>query len=134
MDVCANCGLLISTLNVPHAASDAAGARAAAADFGPRGHVTCRLCDTGARAGAAATPFAFSKGAACAKPQQARAGRARTAPLQRRLPPTLFNKNNGPPFCLPPGKYVERVALPFVFKYLVSELAAMNLRVSLDLA
>lgn len=31
------------------------------------------------------------------------------------------------------GKYVERVALPFVFKYLVSELAAMNLRVSLDI-
>jgi DNA-directed RNA polymerase I subunit RPA2 len=30
------------------------------------------------------------------------------------------------------GKYVERVALPFVFKYLVSELAAMNIRCSLD--
>ncbi len=32
------------------------------------------------------------------------------------------------------GKYVERVALPYVFKYLVSELAAMNIRCSLDLA
>jgi DNA-directed RNA polymerase beta subunit len=31
------------------------------------------------------------------------------------------------------GKYVERVALPFVFKYLVSELAAMNIRCSLDI-
>ena len=28
---------------------------------------------------------------------------------------------------------VERVALPYVFKYLVSELAAMNIRCSLDL-
>lgn len=30
------------------------------------------------------------------------------------------------------GKYIERVALPFVFKYLVSELAAMNIKLSLD--
>ncbi len=31
------------------------------------------------------------------------------------------------------GKYVERCALPYVFKYLVTELAAMNIRCSLDL-
>jgi DNA-directed RNA polymerase beta subunit len=30
------------------------------------------------------------------------------------------------------AKYVERVALPYVFKYLVTELAAMNIRCSLD--
>lgn len=83
MDVCANCGLLISTLTVPHAAADSAGARAttdlaAAGGVGraARGTVTCRLCDS--------------------------------------------------------GKYVERVALPYVFKYLVTELAAMNIRCSLD--
>lgn len=47
IDVCANCGLLISTLNVPHAASDVASARATTGDFGSKGTVTCRLCDTG---------------------------------------------------------------------------------------
>jgi DNA-directed RNA polymerase beta subunit len=36
------------------------------------------------------------------------------------------------PPCVCAGKYVERVALPYVFKYLVSELAAMNIRCSLD--
>ena len=79
MDVCANCGLLVSTLTVPHAASDTAGVaatRAADAGAATKGAVTCRLCDT--------------------------------------------------------GRYVERVALPYVFKYLVSELAAMNIRCSLD--
>lgn len=76
VDVCANCGLLVSTQTVPYAASDTAGFAATRGDGGGRGHVTCRLCDT--------------------------------------------------------GKHVERVALPYVFKYLVSELAAMNIRVSLD--
>ena len=33
----------------------------------------------------------------------------------------------------PAGKFVERCALPYVFKYLVTELAAMNIRCSLDL-
>ena len=75
MDVCGNCGLLVSTLHVPHAATDTTGGRATA-DPAARGMVECRLCET--------------------------------------------------------GRYVERVALPFVFKYLVSELAAMNIRVSLD--
>ena len=32
------------------------------------------------------------------------------------------------------SKYVERVAVPYVFKYLVSELTAMNIRCSMDLA
>lgn len=76
MDVCANCGLLISTVNVPQAASDVTGVRATSGEKGGRGSTTCRLCDS--------------------------------------------------------GKYVERVALPYVFKYLVSELAAMNIRCSLD--
>ena len=80
MDVCANCGLLVSTLTVPHAASDTIGYHATrgtdTGGVGARGTVMCKLCDT--------------------------------------------------------GKYVERVALPFVFKYLVSELAAMNIRCSLD--
>jgi DNA-directed RNA polymerase I subunit RPA2 len=77
MDVCANCGLLVSTANLPVAAAGATGVRATSAFGGaPRGVTICRLCDT--------------------------------------------------------GKYVERVALPFVFKYLVSELAAMNIRCSLD--
>ena len=31
------------------------------------------------------------------------------------------------------GACVERVALPFVFKYLASELAAMNIRVGLEI-
>ena len=31
------------------------------------------------------------------------------------------------------GGRVEKVALPFVFKYLVNELAAMNIRVSFDM-
>ena len=31
------------------------------------------------------------------------------------------------------SKYVERIAVPYVFKYLVSELAAMNIRCSLDI-
>lgn len=31
------------------------------------------------------------------------------------------------------SRHVERVAVPYVFKYLVSELAAMNIRCSLDL-
>ncbi|KAL4534291.1 hypothetical protein Ndes2437B_g03575 [Nannochloris sp. 'desiccata'] len=79
MDVCANCGLLVSTVTVPHAASDTTGyhaTRGTDTGGGTRGTVMCKLCDT--------------------------------------------------------GKYVERVALPFVFKYLVSELAAMNIRCSLD--
>lgn len=80
MDICANCGLLISTANVPLAAAGAAGNRSAsdAVAGAPRGVVTCRLCET--------------------------------------------------------SKHVERVALPFVFKYLVSELAAMNIRCSVDVA
>ncbi len=79
MDVCAGCGLLVSTLHVPHAAGGAGGAAAARGEgAGGRGAVTCRLCAT--------------------------------------------------------GRHVERVALPFVFKYLVSELAAMNIRVSLEVA
>lgn len=77
MDVCANCGLLVSTLTVPHAASDTTGYHATRTDSSATtGTVTCRLCET--------------------------------------------------------GQYVERVALPYVFKYLVSELAAMNIRCSLD--
>lgn len=77
MDVCANCGLLISTLTVPHAASDTTGVHATRGDgAASKGVVVCKLCGS--------------------------------------------------------GKYVERVALPFVFKYLVSELAAMNIRCSLD--
>ena len=76
-DVCANCGLLVSTLVVPHAVSDTAGVAATRQDgLSGRGNVVCRLCGT--------------------------------------------------------GRYVERVALPYVFKYLVSELAAMNIRCSLD--
>jgi DNA-directed RNA polymerase I subunit RPA2 len=31
------------------------------------------------------------------------------------------------------GACVERVALPFVFKYLASELAAMNIRLGLEI-
>lgn len=78
MDVCANCGLLVSTLTVPHAASGTAGVQATRGEgVGGKGAVTCRMCST--------------------------------------------------------GRYVERVALPFVFKYLVSELAAMNIRCSLDI-
>ncbi|PSC76790.1 DNA-directed RNA polymerase I subunit 2 isoform X1 [Micractinium conductrix] len=76
MDVCANCGLLVSTVNVPQAASDVTGVRATSGEKGGRGTPTCRLCES--------------------------------------------------------SKYVERVALPYVFKYLVSELAAMNIRCSLD--
>lgn len=55
--------------------------------------------------------------------------------MQRRLcfapyttPAQACRYHNTPPA----GKYVERVALPYVFKYLVSELAAMNIRCSLD--
>ena len=76
-DVCAKCGLLISTQNVPHTASTAHGVHATRTDTTNRGRVICRLCGT--------------------------------------------------------SKYVERVAVPFVFKYLVSELGAMNIRCSLDL-
>ena len=45
------------------------------------------------------------------------------------LPPNL----PVPPFPAAAGKWVERVALPYVFKFLVTELAAMNIRCSLDL-
>ncbi len=31
------------------------------------------------------------------------------------------------------GRAVERVALPYVFKYLVTELAAMNVKLSLNI-
>lgn len=75
MDVCANCGLLVSTLVVPPAGSGEA--VQATRTQASKGNVNCTLCGTGA--------------------------------------------------------HVERVALPFVFKYLVSELAAMNIRCSLDL-
>ena len=37
------------------------------------------------------------------------------------------------PECAKAGGRVEKVALPFVFKYLVNELAAMNIRVSFDM-
>jgi DNA-directed RNA polymerase I subunit RPA2 len=77
MDVCANCGLLVSTITVPFTASDTTATGVAADAAGAKGAVACRLCGT--------------------------------------------------------GRYVERVALPFVFKYLVSELAAMNIRCSLDI-
>ena len=50
MDVCANCGLLISTVNVPHTASDTA-ARAISSELGSQASTTCRLCSTGAPAG-----------------------------------------------------------------------------------
>lgn len=33
--------------------------------------------------------------------------------------------------CAGSGKYIERVAMPYVFKYLVTELAAMNIKVTL---
>ena len=63
-----------------------------------------------------------------------------SAPRQSSLPvPAKPHHPQSPPShsrppCSPPpaGKYVERVALPYVFKYLVSELAAMNIRCSLD--
>lgn len=40
------------------------------------------------------------------------------------------------PFCrvCGTGKYVERVAVPYVFRYLVTELASMNIRCSLDVS
>lgn len=74
-DVCTNCGLMISTLNVPVTGSGANAVRAASEAAG-HGHITCRVCGT--------------------------------------------------------GKYIERVAVPYVFRYLVSELASMNIRCSLD--
>lgn len=77
MDVCANCGLLVSTMLVPHASSRTTGTAVSANDaHASRGQVTCMLCQS--------------------------------------------------------GKYVERVAVPYVFKYLVNELAAMNIRCSVD--
>jgi len=77
-DVCSQCGLLISTMTVPHAATAASGVYATKIDSNTsKGSVTCSLCES--------------------------------------------------------GSFVERVAVPYVFKYLVSELAAMNIRCSLDL-
>jgi DNA-directed RNA polymerase I subunit RPA2 len=32
------------------------------------------------------------------------------------------------------GSGIEKVALPFVFKYLASELAAMNIRIGLEIS
>lgn len=78
MDVCSNCGLLISTVHLPYAASDATGVRSTMTAGASTGTVMCRLCES--------------------------------------------------------GRFVERVALPYVFKYLVSELAAMNIRCALDVA
>lgn len=76
MDVCASCGLLVSTLVVPYpgTATNVPGMRPNEGLM--KGNVVCTLCGT--------------------------------------------------------GSHVERVAVPFVFKYLVSELAAMNIRCSLD--
>ena len=77
-DVCSQCGLLVSTMTVPHAATAASGVYATNLDSNSgKGNVTCNLCGS--------------------------------------------------------GRFVERVAVPYVFKYLVSELAAMNIRCSLDL-
>ena len=36
------------------------------------------------------------------------------------------------PVCENSGRYIERVAMPYVFKYLATELAAMNIKVCLD--
>lgn len=36
------------------------------------------------------------------------------------------------PLCDGSSRHIQRVALPYVFKYLVTELAAMNIKVSLD--
>ena len=53
MDVCANCGLLISTLTVPAAASS--GTHGASVGGGRGGSArVCRLCDSGAAASPAA--------------------------------------------------------------------------------
>ena len=38
------------------------------------------------------------------------------------------------PVCDGSGRHMERVAMPYVFKYLATELAAMNIKVSLDVA
>jgi hypothetical protein len=122
MDVCANCGLLISTVNVPHAAADTTGVRATSGDGGSRGVTVCRLCETGAaRCGlgnqAALTLWrSGGKGGSCGV-----IAAAHLRPSRLAAPPRAA------------GKYCERVALPYVFKYLVSELAAMNIRCSLDL-
>jgi len=77
-DVCSACGLMVSAVTQPHAASAAAGVKATRLDgSSSKLPVICRLCNS--------------------------------------------------------GKHLEKVAVPFVFKYLVSELAAMNIRCSLSL-
>jgi DNA-directed RNA polymerase I subunit RPA2 len=37
------------------------------------------------------------------------------------------------PVCDRSSKYIERVAMPYVFRYLATELAAMNIKVCLDM-
>lgn len=51
-------------------------------------------------------------------------GRAPQAPAQDKTVCLL---------CDGASKHVERVAMPYVFKYLAAELAAMNIRVSVGL-
>lgn len=36
------------------------------------------------------------------------------------------------PVCDNSSRHIERVAMPYVFKYLATELACMNIKVSLD--
>lgn len=38
------------------------------------------------------------------------------------------------PVCDNSSRHMERVAMPYVFKYLATELAAMNIKVSLELS
>ena len=79
LDICSNCGCLVSTINVPHAAThEEIFEYTTLEDSEPdMGSVTCKLCGT--------------------------------------------------------GQYCERLALPSVFKYLATELAAMNIRCVLDM-
>jgi DNA-directed RNA polymerase I subunit RPA2 len=116
LDACARCGsLLAPSLERPAAASAAMGPAAAA--FGSVGgggaagaRVTCRLCG----AGGAADEDAVAGGGEAAKGKGGGGKGGNSA-----------NGNNAS---------IERVAVPYVFKYLAAELAAMGIKVSVGVS
>lgn len=128
-------------------AADVMGVRATSGDSGGRGMTVCRLCESGGclplaqlllvcTSGHQCSPCRSLRhqcGSACVRHLSTCCGSWDVAPqaCSQSLSQShsCTAKSAAPPSA---GKYVERVALPYVFKYLVSELAAMNIRCSLD--
>ncbi len=136
---------IVCSWNAPSSSNpspDVTGVRATSGESGGRGTVVCRLCDSGALKGACQGAGQGCRAPklrmrAAAAPLRSVAGNRSSAPKLLFAPHLRLPHNPTLPVCLSiacaAGKYVERVALPYVFKYLVSELAAMNIRCSLDI-